>query len=419
VRYRAFGLLVSLAVVVSGALPAAAQDVVVRGETVHTMNGPAIADGIVVIRDGKIAAVGPASEVQPPEGVRVLRAQVVTPGLIDAHTVVGLTGYLNQDQDQDQLDRNESIQPELRALDAYNAREALVEWVRNLGVTTLHTGHAPAALVPGQTMIVKTAGNTVDDATVVPVAMIAVVLGSQSRAPGDKSPGTVPKAVSMVRQALLDAQAYMRKQAAKDEDDEDDSKNEKKDNPAERNLRHEAFASALRGEVPLLVTAHRARDIVTTLRLAEEFGFRLVLDGAAEAYLVMDQIKAAGVPVIVHPTMARTWGDRENASFETAATLAAAGISVAMQSGYESYVPKTRIVLFEAAIAAANGLSFEQALGTMTIDAAKILGIDGRVGSLAVGKDGDVALFDGDPFEYTSHCVGVVIDGRVASDSPH
>jgi imidazolonepropionase-like amidohydrolase len=105
-------------------------------------------------------------------------------------------------------------------------------------------------------------------------------------------------------------------------------------------------------------------------------------------------------------------------SMETAARLRQAGIPVALQSGYESYVPKTRVVLFEAALAAARGLTPEEALATVTIDAARILGIEGRVGSLAPGKDGDVALFDGDPFEYTSHVTGVVIDGQLVSDRP-
>jgi imidazolonepropionase-like amidohydrolase len=130
---------------------------------------------------------------------------------------------------------------------------------------------------------------------------------------------------------------------------------------------------------------------------------------------VADAIKAAGVPVILHATMVRARGETENLSMETAATLRKAGIPVALQSGYESYVPKTRVVLFEAAIAAAHGLSFVDALATVTIDAARILGIAGRVGSLEAGKDADLALFDGDPFEYTSHVVGVVIDGRVVS----
>ena len=112
--------------------------------------------------------------------------------------------------------------------------------------------------------------------------------------------------------------------------------------------------------------------------------------------------------------MARTGGSRESLSLETAAKLKAAGVAVALQSGYEGYVPKTRVVLFEAAMAAANGFSFRDALGSITIDAAKILGIDNRVGSLAVGKDADVAMFDGDPFEFTSHCVGTIVNGQMA-----
>ncbi len=124
------------------------------------------------------------------------------------------------------------------------------------------------------------------------------------------------------------------------------------------------------------------------------------------------------MPVILHPTMSRAGGDAENLSMETASTLQKAGIPVALQSGYETYVPKTRVVLFEAALAAANGLTFDQALATVTIDAAKILGVDKRVGSLEAGKDGDLALFDGDPFEYATHVTGVVIDGVVVSETP-
>jgi imidazolonepropionase-like amidohydrolase len=193
---------------------------------------------------------------------------------------------------------------------------------------------------------------------------------------------------------------------------------EEKQNEAEkptRSLGMEALARALRREIPLLITAHRAHDLLAALRLSQEFNLRIILDGAAEAYLVADAIKAAGVPVILHATMVRARGETENLSMETAATLRKAGIPVALQSGYESYVPKTRVVLFEAAIAAAHGLSFVDALATVTIDAARILGIAGRVGSLEAGKDADLALFDGDPFEYTSHVVGVVIDGRVVS----
>ena len=142
---------------------------------------------------------------------------------------------------------------------------------------------------------------------------------------------------------------------------------------------------------------------------------KIVLDGVAEAYLVLPEIKASGYPVILHPTMYRSHSETENLSMITATKLRDAGIPFALQSGYEGYVPKTRVTLFEAGIAAANGLSFEEALASITSSAAKIIGVWDRVGSVEPGKDGDIALYDGDPFEYTTHCTGVVIDGQIVS----
>ncbi len=397
-----FGM--SLLVIICFAFAASAQ-IAVRGETVHTMNGASITDGVVLVRDGKIERIGTASEVQIPANYRTLTARVVTPGLIDAHTVVGLAGYLNQPTDQMQLELSSAMQPELRAIDGYNARERLVEYLRGFGVTTIHTGHGPGALISGQTMIVKTFGDTVERAVVVPTAMIAASLGESGLGQNGRSPGTRSKEIAMLRAELIKAREYVAKQDAA-----------KEDQRPSRELRMEALARIIKRELPLLITVHRANDIISALRLAKEFNIKIVLDGAAESYLVAGQIKAAGVPVIIHPTMFRAADETENLSMETAATLRKAGILVALQSGYESYVPKTRVVLFEAAAAASNGLSFNEALATVTIDAARILGIDNRTGSLAPGKDADLALFDGDPFEYTSHVTSVIINGQVVSD---
>jgi imidazolonepropionase-like amidohydrolase len=386
------------------ATPLAAETLAVRVEKLWTAAGPPIADGVVLMRDGKIERVGPASEVRIPAGTRTIRGAVATPGLIDAHTVVGLSGIYNVDHDQDQLDTSSPIQPELRAVDAYNPRERLVEWLRELGVTTIHTGHGPGALAAGQTMVAKTVGGTVAEAVVVPEAMVAMTLGPEVGENFD-SPGTRAKGVAMLRGDLVKAQEYARKRESAEADKK----------PA-RDLKLDALARVLAGELPALVTAHSAVDIATALRLAGEFGFRLVLDGASEAYLVLDEIKAAGVPVVLHPTMARLGGETRSASLETAAKLADAGIPFAIQSGYEPYVPKTRVVLFEAAVAAANGLGFERALSAVTIDAARIVGVADRVGSLEPGKDADVVVYDGDPFEYTSHVCQVIVGGRVVSE---
>ena len=396
---------------------AASAQVAVRGEVVYTMAGAALRDGVVLVKEGKIAAVGPAATVTVPAGYRRLSAKVVTPGLVDARSTVGLSGYLNQAQDQDQLETSAAVQPELRAIDAYNPTDRLVSWVRGFGVTTLHTGHGPGALVSGQTMVVKTRGRDVEADTVVPFAMVAATLGEGARTREEgKSPGTRAKAIALLRGELIKAQEYALKVEAASKPGSDAKEKEKAKDP-ERSLKLEALVRVLKGEVPLLVTVHRAHDILTVLRLRDEFKFKLILDGVAEAYMVKDRIHEAGVAVIVHPTMYRSLGETENLSMETASVLRKAGIPAALESGFEGYVPKTRVVLFEAALASANGLSFEEALATITVDAARLLGIDQRVGSLEVGKDGDLALYDGDPFEYTSHCVGTVIQGDVVSEA--
>ncbi|MBL8885548.1 MAG: amidohydrolase family protein [Phycisphaerales bacterium] len=416
----AFGLLLCTGL-------ALAQNLVVKGKTVHTMAGGAITDGVVIIKDGKIAAVGKASDIKLPDGVKVIEAAVVTPGLVDARGTVGVSGLYNTKHDSDQLERSAAIQPEMRAIDAYNPMDKLVEWVRGFGITTVNTGNAPGALVSGQTIVVKTTGNTVDEAVILSPAMVTATIGPGSLESGGKAPGTRGKQVAMLREELIKAKEYAEKRKAaeakkkagveKKEDTKDESKEEGKGGGGDsRNLRLEMLSDVLDGKVPLTITVNRAQDIESALRLQKEFGFKLILDMAAESYLVADQLKAASIPVILHPTMYRAVGEAENLSFETAAKLKKAGVLFAIQSGYEGYVPKTRVVLFEAALAAANGLKFDDALASITINAAKILGLEARIGSLEVGKDADLALYDNDPLEYTSHCVGTVIDGKVVSE---
>jgi len=390
--------LVMMGLLVGPLTESADAQIAVKGEIVYTIDGDPIQDGVVLIRDGKIERVGSANRVRIPSGYEVHEAKVVTPGMIDARTVVGLAGYYNQQHDQDILETSNAVQPELRAMDAYNAQEFLVGFVKSKGMTTLHTGHGPGAVMSGQTMIVKSTGRTLDEALVDSTTMIAITLGSRVRS-NFSSPGTRSKTVSVLRQELIDAQAYADKRA----EGEDQS----------RDLKKEVLADLLDGKVKAMVSANTASDIVTALRIQREFGFPMVLEGAAEAYLVLDEIKASGVPVILHPPMIRPSGEVKNASVETAAKLQEAGIPFAFQSGYEGYVPKTRIARYEAAIAAANGLGMEDALFATTLGAAQILGVDGRVGSLEQGKDADLVLFDGDPFEYLTQVEAVIIDGEV------
>jgi imidazolonepropionase-like amidohydrolase len=237
-------------------------------------------------------------------------------------------------------------------------------------------------------------------------AMVAATLGPGAVFSADnKPPGSPAKAIAMLRSELIKAIEYRRKRGLEDSDKQ----------PA-RNLRLEALVDVLAGDTPLLVNVNRHLDILATLRLAREFDLKLVLDGVTDAPLVLEAIRDSGFPVIVHPTMARAFAEFENASFETAAKLHGAGIPIAFQSGYESYVPKTRVALFEAAIAVAHGLPADAGLAALTIEPARILGLADRLGSLEHGKDADLALFDADPFEYTSRCLGVIVSGEAVGD---
>lgn len=371
----------------------------VKGKIVYTMAGDPVSNGVVLVSNGKIEEVGPEADVSIPQNYKVLSAEVVTPGLVDAHSVVGLSGIYNQKHDQDQLEKSNPVQPELRAFDAYNPNEALIEYLRSFGVTTIHTGHAPGALASGQTMIVKTYG-AMSEAIIDSATTVAFTLDYSVNS-NFKKPGTRSKSVAMLREEFIKASEYSKKIETAEEGKE-----------PPRNLKLEALADVLSGELKALFTVNGSNEILSALRLKEEFGFDLIIDSGAECYMLIDEIKQSGVPVIIHPAMVRT----KNVSYTTAAALKNAGIPFAMQSGFESYVPKTRVVLFEAAITAANGLAFEDALSSITIEAAKIIGVEDRVGSIEEGKDADLVLYDGDPFEYTSHVCEVIINGVVVKE---
>lgn len=382
-----------------------AETIFVFGEEIHPVTQPVIRNGVVVVEDGTIQAVGPASMVDGREADRVIQASVVVPGFVDARATVGLTGQFNHEHDQDHLDTSEAMQPELRAIDAYNWKERLVEWVRGFGVTTVHTGHSPGELISGQTCIVKTAGRGLQDDLVQTCWGVSATLGEGAQRSGS-SPGNRSKAVAMLRQAMIAAEERLK------------NRSERGEGNLFRNLREEMLEDIALGERPLIVHADRAFDISAALRLKEEFGLDVVLESAAEAHGMIDAIKAANVPIFLHPTMARGSGERLNVSFTTAAKLREAGVPVAFSTGYEAYVPKVRVLVFEAAMAIPYGLSREDALAMITIEPAKILGIQDRVGSIEPGKDADLAFFDGDPFEWVTHCEGVMIDGQSFEQKP-
>jgi imidazolonepropionase-like amidohydrolase len=378
----------------------AAAQTAIKADIIYTATGPAIRNGIILVKDGKIEQAG--TNITIPAGYQILEAKAVTPGLVDARSVVGFSGSLNIPTDQDQVERSSPLQPDLRAVDAYNPDDNLVPYIRSWGVTTLHTGHGMGALISGQTMVVKTKPGTPDAVILIPEAMLAMTLGQGVS--GFASPGTRAKQMAMLRTELLKAQAHVKKM-----NDKDVSKRPSPD------LKMDMLAKLLNGEVKGLVYANTSNDIMNAIRLAKEFGFKLVIEGAAEAYKLTEEIKAANAMVILHATMARNGGDMVNMTRESAALLTAAGIPVSIETGYEAYVPKSRVLLHEAAQAMVHGLSYEEAIKSVTINPAKLLGLDARVGSIATGKDADLVLYNGDPFEYLTKVCYVLIEGQVVS----
>jgi imidazolonepropionase-like amidohydrolase len=240
-----------------------------------------------------------------------------------------------------------------------------------------------------------------------PAALLVNLGESPKRAYPNKLPTTRMGTAALVRNAFIQARTDSQKRSAAKDDDK----------RPPRNLKLEALAQALDGKLPVIFAAQRADDLETALRLANEFKLNAELNLAAEAYLVADRIAAAKVPVVVHPTMQRP-AEMEtfNSHLCNAAVLAEHRIPLAIGTGFESYVPKTRVVRHEAGMAMVNGLGFERALRAITQDAAKLLGIDDRFGSIEPGKVADLVLYDGDPFEHATHVTQTIIDGRVVYD---
>ncbi len=375
---------------------------------IHTVSQGVILDGVVLVEDGKIAAVGPRDKVPLPPGIPTLTAAVVTPGLIDAHTAIGLSGATNTLADQDHDELSDPNQADLRVLDGFNPGEPLLEYACRQGVTVVHAVPGRANVIAGQTGVFLTHGRTAESMTLRFPAGLLVNLGeAPKKTYPNKLPTTRMGTAALVRTAFAQAQNHARKKAAARED-----------KPVAPNPKLDALALALDGKVPVIFAAHRADDLATALRLGKEFGLRPRLDLATEGYLMAEDLKAARVPVVVHPTMQRAAESMEtyHSQLCNAAVLAGRGVPLAIGTGFEAYVPKTRVLRHEAAMAMVSGLGRERALAAVTLDAARILGIDGQRGSLEPGKAADLVLYDGDCFEHTTQVTHTLIGGRVVYD---
>ncbi|WP_339909077.1 amidohydrolase family protein [Symmachiella dynata] len=378
---------------------------VILAGRLHTVAGESIDDGAVHVRDGKIVFAGPRAELEIAADIPVVAATEVSPGLIDAHSVVPLEGEYNIRADQDSNEESDPNQADVRVLDGFNPSEPLLQFLLQQGITTVHACPGRANVIAGLSGVFHTHGRTPESMTIrFPQAML-FNLGEWPKETYDgRKPRTRMGTASLIREALTGASNFSRKK--KPDQDADEVPN--------RDLKQEALTSVLEKKVPALFCAQRGDDILTALRLTKEFKLEAMIALAADGYLVADQIKTANVPVIVHPTMQRVGGMETYRSFlGNAAALADHKIPIAIGSGVETYVPKTRVIRHEAAMAMVYGLGRARALAAVTLDAAKILNIDDRYGSLEPGKVADIVLYDGDPFEHKTQVTHVIVDGRL------
>jgi imidazolonepropionase-like amidohydrolase len=381
--------------------------VIVYARRLHTVANGTIEDGVVAIEKGKITFAGKREGFNPPPNVPVLSAHDVTPGLVDCFSQVPLSGQYNSPADQDQDEKSGPLQADLRVLDAFNPREPQLGFLLEQGVTVIHACPGRANVVAGQSGVFRTFGKNAEAMAIRAPHALLVNLGNVVKVtqPGQK-PTTRMGTASLIRTAFAKAAGYERK-----------SKAAKEETRPDRDLGNEALVAALGKKIGVVFAAQRRDDVNTALRLTKEFNLKSTIALASEGYLAADELAAAKVPLFLHPTM-QTPADLEtwHTFLGNAGVLADRKILFGIASGMESYVPKTRVVRYEAAVAANYGLGWQRALRAITLDAARTLDVADRYGSLEVGKAGDLVLYDGDPFEYTTRVQRVIVAGASAFD---
>lgn len=382
-----------------------------KNGNVMTMAGPAFV-GDVAIENGKIVAVGQSLSYSDAE-VRDVTGMTVMPGIVDPHCHIGMWEDAMGFEGADGNECTNPITPELRAIDAINPYDRCFEEAAAGGVTTCVTGPGSANVIGGQFVAIKTHGDSVEDMVLrFPVAVKAAFGENPKRVYNGKNqtPSTRMATAALMRKALIEAQEYNEKLEKGKVDPE---------KMPERNLGKEILARVIRRELPMKIHAHRADDILTAIRICREFKLRYTLDHCTEGYLITDKLKEAlgedCEGIIVGPLLTdRSKIELKNLSFKAPKVLEQAGIEYAMMTDYpvtpEQYLPIC------TAVAVREGASEEGALKAITINAAKITGIADRIGSIEVGKDADIAVFSGHPFDFRSRCVLTLVNGKVAHE---
>ncbi len=378
--------------------------------------------GVVLIEGGRIVAVGEHIEVPEDAEVYDAAGKVVMPGMIDAHSHVSIFPDKIGWEYADGNELTDPITPHLRALDAVNPDDPGFLDLVQAGVTTVNTGPGSGNLVGGQWVCVKTNPKPrIDQMVLLEPAGMKMALGENPRrvyGSQNKMPSTRMGNAAVLRSALIDARNYLEKWARYEADLAEFNANaggsEKKTAPVppERNLKLEALGKVLKREMKARVHAHRADDMLTAIRICEEFNLDFTLEHATEGYKIVDVLAAKGIPVTVGPAfISRVKYELGGMNPKNPGILAKAGVKVAIQVDEGS---ATKYLAINAGLAVREGMPEEEALRAVTINPAEIIGVDDRIGSLEVGKDADVVVFSGHPFDYRTVAELVLVNGEVA-----
>jgi len=384
--------------------------IAIAGGTLFTITQGIVEQGTLLLEDGKIAALG--TDIPIPEGAELIEAQgkMILPGLIDAHCHAGVFADGVGRGHSDGNEMTDPIMPHIRALDALHPEDMAWADLRAAGVTTVLTGPGSGNVIGGQSICVKTAGKTVDQMTLLEPAGMKMALGENpKRVYGDqkKTPSTRMGNAALLRQALVEAQNYLAKWARYEAQLETGEDAEQ----PERKLKWEALGRVLKGELKARIHCHRADDILTAIRIAEEFGLDITIEHATEGYRIADILAQKSIPCVVGPILfSRSKYELREMTPRNPGLLAEAGVKVAIQTDEMSAV---KYLCINAALAVREGMPEEEALRAITINAAQIIGVADRVGSLEVGKDADVVIFSGHPFDYRTVAEVVMINGEI------
>ena len=379
----------------------------IQNGVVHPMDGPVIPNGYVLLEGNKIKAVGSMDAVPQGWAGPVLDAAGghILPGLVDAHCHLGMCGDGLGFEAEDDNESTDPCTPHLRALDGLNPLDRCFREAREAGVTTVLTGPGSGNPINGQGLAVKTIGRWAEEMVVLEPASLKLALGENPKTvyhERKETPMTRMGTAAIIRAQFSKALEYLDKQNKADAEEDTD--------PPDFDPKLEALLPALRGEVPVHIHAHRADDIAKAVRLAREFGLKLVVVHGTEAHLLPELLAREHIPVITGPILTdRSKPELANSTSANPALLAKAGVEIAICTDHP-VIPIQHLTLC-AAVAARSGLEPEEALKAITLNGARLAGVDHRVGSLTPGKDADVVVTSGHPLDWMSRVEHVFIDG--------